>query len=108
MHVAYCAMGDKIQSFHIAQIECLFMYVTNLSNVVQSFKNAGISLITADEQLLCMVTPETARCLFDHDKVLNPLARFEMGLEYDDYTDDDPDDIDEEELLKLAAEEELI
>jgi hypothetical protein len=55
-----------------------------------------------------MVTPETARCPFDRDKMLNPLAIFEMGLEDDDYTDGDPDDIDEEELLKLAAEEELI
>jgi hypothetical protein len=52
--------------------------------------------------------PETARCLFDCDKVLNPLAIFEVGLKNDDYTDDDPDDIEEEELLKLAVEEELI
>jgi hypothetical protein len=84
------------------------MSAANPSNVVQSFKNAGISLITPDEQLLCMVTPEASRCLFDHDKVLNPLAIFEVGLEDDDYTDDDPDDINEEELLKLAAQEELI
>jgi hypothetical protein len=69
---------------------------------------AGVSLITADEQLLCMVTPETARCLFDRSKVLNPLAIFEVALEDDDYTDDDLDDLDEEELLKLAAEEEPI
>jgi hypothetical protein len=34
--------------------------------------------------------------------VLNPLVIFEVGLEDDDYTDDDPDDIDEEELLKLV------
>jgi hypothetical protein len=40
--------------------------------------------------------------------VLNPSAPFEVGLEDDDYMGDDPDDIDEEELLKLAAEEELI
>jgi hypothetical protein len=34
---------------------------------------------------LCMVTPETVRCLFDRDKVLNPLAIFEVGREDDDY-----------------------
>jgi hypothetical protein len=84
------------------------MSAADPSNFMQSFKNAGISLITADEQLLCMVTPETARCLFDRDKVLNPLAIFEVGLEYDDYTDDDPDNIYEKEFLKLAGEEELI
>jgi hypothetical protein len=39
---------------------------------------------------------------------LDPLALFEGGLEDGGYTDDDPDEIDEEELLKLAAEEELI
>jgi hypothetical protein len=75
---------------------------------VQSLKNVGISLITAGEQLLRMVTPETARCLFDRHKVLNPLVIFEVGLDNDDDTDDGPDDIDEEEFLKLAAEEELI
>jgi hypothetical protein len=64
--------------------------------------------MTADEQLLYMVRPEGARCLFGRDKVLNPLAIFEVGLEDDDYTDDDPDDIDEGELLKLVAEEEPI
>jgi hypothetical protein len=98
----------NIQSFHIAQVVCSFMSAANPSKVVQSFKNAGLSLIIADEQLLCMVTPETARCLFDRDKVLDPLAIFEMELKDDDYTDDDPDDIDEKELLKLAAEEEPI
>jgi hypothetical protein len=98
----------NIQSFHIAQVVCSFMSTANPSNVVQSFENAAILLITADEQLLCMATPETARRLFDRDKMLNPLAIFEVGLEQDDYTDDDPDDVDEEELLKLAAEEELV
>jgi hypothetical protein len=66
----------NIQSFHIAQVVCSFMSVANPSNVGQSFRNAGLSRITADEQLLCMVTPETARCLFDRDKVLNPLASY--------------------------------
>jgi hypothetical protein len=98
----------NIQNFHMAQVACSLMSAANPSNVVQSFKNSGISLITADEQLLCMVTPETARCLFDRNKVLNSLAIFQVGPEDDDYTDADPDDIDEEELLKLAAEEELI
>jgi hypothetical protein len=98
----------NIQSFHIAQFVCSFMFAANPSNTVQSFKNAGISLITADEQLLCMVTPETARCLSNRDKVVNPLAIFKVGPEDNDYTDDDPDGINEEELLKLAAEENLI
>jgi hypothetical protein len=98
----------NILNFHITQVVCSFMSAVNPNNVVQSFKNSGISLLTTDEQLLCMVTPETARCRFDRDKVLNPLAIFELGLEDDDYTDDDPDDIDEEEFLKLAGEEELI
>jgi hypothetical protein len=98
----------SIQTFHITQVPLSFISAANPSKVEQSLKNAGISLVTGDEQLLCLITPETVRCLFDRDKVLNPLAIFEMELEDDDYIDDDPDDIDEEELLKPAAEGELI
>jgi hypothetical protein len=98
MHVAYCGIRDKIQ-FHIPR---------SAPSSMSTRARPGIELITVDEQLLCMVTPETARCLFDRDKVLNPLSIFKMGLEDDDYRDDDPDDIDEGDLLKLTAEEELI
>jgi hypothetical protein len=88
----------NVQSFHSAQVVCSFLSAANPINVIQSFKNAGISLLVADDQLLCMVTPETARCLMEREKVLATLDLLSEGLE-DDSTDDD---IDDDLLIELS------
>jgi hypothetical protein len=89
----------NIQGFHIAQVVCSFMSAVNPVNVVQSFKNAGISLLNTGDGLLCVVTPETARCLMEPDKVLTRPDLFPHE-ELDDETEDD--DIDEDVLDSLS------
>jgi hypothetical protein len=75
------------------------MSAANLLNVIPSSKNAGISLLNADDRLLCVVIPETARCLMEPEKVLTRFDSFlDEGL--DDETDED--DIDEDMLDSLS------
>jgi hypothetical protein len=46
--------------------------------------------MTADGNLFCLVTPETARCLLEREKVLTTSYGFdEDGLDDDDNSDDD-------------------
>jgi hypothetical protein len=80
----------NFQSLPIAQVVCSLTSVANTVNIIQGFPNAGISLMTADDNLLCLVAPETARCLFEREKVLTTSYGFdEEGLDEDDDSDDD-------------------
>jgi hypothetical protein len=60
----------NIQSDHIAKVVCSFMSAASPMNIIKSFRNAGISLAVEHGTLLCKITPETARCLWDREKVL--------------------------------------
>jgi hypothetical protein len=51
------------QSLHIAQVVSTFMSAASPLNVVATFWNAGINLAIADEELICRITPKSARCL---------------------------------------------
>jgi hypothetical protein len=55
--------GLNVQSKHIAQVVCAFMAAAVPVNIVQTFRNAGIVLVVADNQLFCKVEPARARCL---------------------------------------------
>jgi hypothetical protein len=90
----------NIQNFHLAQVVCLFLSAANPANIIQSFRNAGISVVIAEDRLLCMVTPKTARCLLEREKVLTPMPLFDEE-QFDDETDDD-DEIDEDLLISLS------
>jgi hypothetical protein len=53
----------NVQSFHVAHVVCSFLSAANPANIIHSFRDAGISVVIAEDRLLCMVTPEPARCL---------------------------------------------
>jgi hypothetical protein len=92
----------NVQSVQIARVVCSFMSAANPFNIMQSFRNAGISLIIADDKLLCAVTPETARCLMDREKVLSAVSGFsleELDVEsWEDASDDDSFDGEEQTI----------
>jgi hypothetical protein len=90
----------NIQRFHIASVVCSFESAANPMKISQSFQNAGMSLMTIDDRLFCTVTPETARCVLEREKLITavptPEEEEEEELEHDDdNTDDDelPDDL---------------
>jgi hypothetical protein len=71
---------------------------------VESFKNAGISLIFDDDRIIrCQITPETVRCLIG-TPFSDPLTGIE--LENDEEDNDDPSvDIFASEMRKILGSE---
>jgi hypothetical protein len=56
----------NVQTEHIVQVVNSFMSAACPHNVIESFRNAGFSLKRdANNRILCHVTPESARCLFE-------------------------------------------
>jgi hypothetical protein len=64
----------NLQSYHIVRIVNGFMSASVPLNIVESFANAGISLLLdpEDRQLYCHITPETARCLLHSEVEADP------------------------------------
>jgi hypothetical protein len=75
------------------------MSAANPMNVIQSFRNAGISLTTLDGGLFCTVMPETARCLLEREKLLATTSMSEEYFDDNDSNDDDNDDTDDDEFV---------
>jgi hypothetical protein len=56
----------NIQSTHIAQVVSSFMSAASPLNVVGTFRRAGIRMrLDSDGRLVCIVSPEDARCLLE-------------------------------------------
>jgi hypothetical protein len=53
----------NIPLLHIAQVVSIFMSAASPLNLVATFRNGGINLAIADEQLICWITHGGARCL---------------------------------------------
>jgi hypothetical protein len=78
----------NLQSDHIVRILDGFMAAAVPHNVVQSFRNGGISLLLDDDRVVrCQVTPDTARCLLGQP-FADPLTG--LTLVADEEEDGDP------------------
>jgi hypothetical protein len=77
----------NIQSDHIGQVICAFMAAVIASNVISTFKNAGIALLNDEGSWLCDVNPEANGCL---SHPLHPTLPL-MSTDEEDDPDEDPD-----------------
>jgi hypothetical protein len=82
----------SVQTSHICWLGCSVLSAAMRLNVVQGFRNGGISLIRDDSGILCSVPTHTARCLMLGDEALVPTSLREM---IDDEVEGDEQEIGE-------------
>jgi hypothetical protein len=73
--------GLNAQSKHAAQVVYACISAAVPVNIVQSFRNAGIALVVAEDKVFCRVEPTRARCL------LQPIT--EGRIEMDEATEEE-------------------
>jgi hypothetical protein len=72
----------------MSSVVCSCLSAAPPINLVQSFKNAGISLVKEGPAILCTVTPRTAQCLIAFEEVVTVRPTAE---EAEDETEGDED-----------------